>query len=193
MRAGRLFNLLLLLQNGGRMTAAELARRLEVSERTVLRDLEVLSGSGVPVYATRGPNGGFEMLDAFRQDIPPLAPGLSNARGRLRRVRVRLSPAALQLAIALGKPEAWRARPHADPARDRPDWIEGSFRFDSYDTAVRELLALGPDVEVLLPVEVREAMVDVGRRIAARHEDEIDDRRDSRAERRSTHEGVTSR
>ena len=63
MRAGRLLELLLVLQNGGRVTAAELAERLQVSERTVLRDIEVLSGSGVPVYATRGPGGGFELLD----------------------------------------------------------------------------------------------------------------------------------
>lgn len=178
MRAGRLFNLLLLLQNGGRMTAADLARRLEVSERTVLRDLEVLSGSGVPVYGTRGPNGGFELLDTFRAQVPPMAQGLSSGPGRLRRVRVRLSPSALQLAIALGKPEAWRARPHAERAPDRADWIEGSFRFDSYETAVRELLALGPDVEVLLPVEMREAMGEVGQRIAQRHEHQIHDRAD---------------
>ena len=183
MRAGRLLNLLLLLQNGGRMTAAELARRLEVSERTVLRDLEVLSGSGVPVYAIRGPNGGFEMLDTFRQEVPTLAAGLTSGVGRLRRVRVRLSPAALQLAIALGKPEAWRPRPHAEPDPERPDWIEGSFRFDSYDTAARELLALGLGVEVLLPVEMRETMAEVGRRITALHQHQIYDQAASRTDR----------
>lgn len=169
MRAGRLLRLLLLLQNGGRMTAAELARRLEVSERTVLRDLEVLSGSGVPVYATRGPGGGFEMLGTFRQDVPTPPPGLRDGRGRLRRVRVRIAPAALQRAIALGRPEAWRARPHAEPVADRPDWIEGSFRFDSYEDAVPELLALGADVEVLLPVGMRDAMADAARTIVRRH------------------------
>lgn len=169
MRAGRLLRLLLLLQNGGRMTAAELARRLEVSERTVLRDLEVLSGSGVPVYATRGPGGGFEMLGTFRQDVPTPPPGLRDGRGRLRRVRVRIAPAALQRAIALGRPEAWRVRPHAEPVADRPDWIEGSFRFDSYEDAVPELLALGADVEVLLPVGMRDAMADAARTIVRRH------------------------
>lgn len=169
MRAGRLLELLLLLQNGGRLTAAELAGRLQVSERTVLRDLDVLSGSGVPVYATRGPGGGFELLDTFRQSVPAVPPGLNAARGRLRRVRVRLSPAALQLALVTGQPEGWRARPEAEPAHDRPDWIEGSFRFGSYDAAIRELLALTPDVEVLLPVELRDAMAGVGRRIARLH------------------------
>lgn len=169
MRAGRLLNLLLALQNGGRLTAGELAHRLHVTERTVLRDIEVLSGAGVPVYGIRGPGGGFELLDTFEQSVPPLPPGLTAARGRLRRVRVRLAPGALQLALVTGKPDGWRARPSAQPVSDRPDWIEGSFRFDSHDAAVRELLALGPEVEVLLPVELRETMAAVGRRIARLH------------------------
>jgi predicted DNA-binding transcriptional regulator YafY len=59
MRAGRLITLIIVLQRRGRSTAAELAAELEVSERTVLRDLEALSGAGVPVYATRGPAAGF--------------------------------------------------------------------------------------------------------------------------------------
>ena len=170
MRAGRLMNLLLLLHSSGRITAGELARRLHVSERTVLRDLEVLSGSGVPVYAIRGPHGGFELLDTFDQTVPPLPPGLTTASGRLRRVRVRLSPAALQLALLLAKPDGWRPRPNTQPDPNRPDWIEGSFRFNSYDAAVRELLALGPDIEVVLPAELREAMSEVGRRITELHQ-----------------------
>ena len=169
MRAGRLLSLLLALQNGGRQTAGELADRLGVSERTVLRDIEVLSGSGVPVYGVRGPGGGFELLDTFDQAVPSLAPGLASDQGRLRRVRVRLAPAALQLALVSGRPEAWRVRPSFDPPADRPDWIEGSFRFTSYDAAVRELMALGPDVEVLLPEELRETMAAIGERIASMH------------------------
>ena len=170
MRAGRLLNLLLLLQNGGKLTARELADRLQVSERTVLRDIEVLSGSGVPVYGVRGPGGGFELLDTFEQSVPALPPGLAATTGRLRRVRVRVSPGALQLALVAGRPEGWRARPNPDPpATDRPDWIEGSFRFDSYDSALRELIALGPEVEVLLPAELRETMADIGRRVVDLH------------------------
>ncbi len=61
------------------------------------------------------------------------------------------------------------ARPHAEPVADRPDWIEGSFRFDSYEDAVPELLALGADVEVLLPVGMRDAMADAARTIVRRH------------------------
>lgn len=170
MRAGRLLSLLLVMQNGGRFTAAELAERLGVSPRTVLRDLEVLSGAGVPVYGVRGPGGGFEMLDTFDQTVPALPPGLNTASGRLRRVRVRIAPAALQLALVAGRPEGWRPRPAAAPAPDREDWLEGSFRFDSYDTAVRELMSLGSEVEVLLPVELRATMAALGRRIAAIHE-----------------------
>lgn len=174
MRAGRLLSLVLLLQNGERVTAGELARRLQVSERTVLRDIEVLSGAGVPVYSVRGPNGGFELLDTFEQQVPTVPAGLAAGRGRLRRVRVRLSPPALQMALVLGKPEGWRPRPPAQAHPDRPEWLEGSFRFDSYDGAVRELLGLGPQVEVLLPVELRRTMEEVGRRIADLHREEPD-------------------
>lgn len=169
MRAGRLLSLLLVLQNGGRHTAAELAQRLGVSERTILRDLEVLSGSGVPVYGVRGPSGGFELLDTFRQAVPPVPAGLTGGTGRLRRVRVRIAPSALQMALVAGRPEGWRPRPAATPAPDRPDWVEGSFRFGSYDAAMRELIALAPDVEVLLPEELRETMATIGRQIAELH------------------------
>jgi predicted DNA-binding transcriptional regulator YafY len=170
MRAGRLLRLVLILQDGRRHTASDLADQLQVSQRTVLRDLDTLSSAGVPVYAVRGPNGGFQLLDTFRQPVPSLPPGLDTSRDRLRRVRVRLSPSALQLALVNGRPEAWRPRPDPTPAPDRPDWIEGSFRFDSYDTAIRELLALGPDVEVLLPAELRASMATMGRRLAHLHQ-----------------------
>ena len=170
MRAGRLLSLLLVLQNGGRFTAAELADRLRVSERTVLRDMDVLSGAGVPVYGVRGPGGGFGLLDTFQQAVPPLPPGLTQSEGRLRRVRVRIAPSALQLALVTGKPEGWRPRPNAEPAVDRIDWAEGSFRFDSYAAAVRELVSLGPEVEVLLPAELRTTMAEIGRRMAQLHQ-----------------------
>ncbi len=169
MRAGRLLNLLLVLQNGGRFTARDLAQRLAVSERTVLRDIDTLSQAGVPVYGVRGPGGGFTMLDTFEQSAPPLPPGLAPGTGRLRRVRVRLAPAALQLALATGRPEGWRIRPSTELSSDRPDWLEGSFRFVSYDAAVRELLALGSEVEVLLPDDLRQTMAAIGQRIASLH------------------------
>ncbi|MEW2354250.1 WYL domain-containing protein [Spirillospora sp. NPDC029432] len=72
MRADRLISLLLLLRQRGRLTAATLASELEVSTRTVLRDIEALSAAGVPVYAERGRNGGFALLPDFRTDLTGL-------------------------------------------------------------------------------------------------------------------------
>lgn len=72
MRADRLISLVLLLRNRGLMSASQLAGELEVSERTVLRDIEALSTSGFPVYAERGRHGGFQLLPGFTTDLTGL-------------------------------------------------------------------------------------------------------------------------
>lgn len=74
MRADRLLSIMLLLQVHRRITARELAKRLEVSERTIYRDMEALSAAGVPVTAERGTGGGLVLSETFRTNLTGLNP-----------------------------------------------------------------------------------------------------------------------
>jgi predicted DNA-binding transcriptional regulator YafY len=72
MRADRLLSIMLLLEMHERMTAADLAKRLDVSERTILRDMEALSGAGIPVVAERGVGGGWRLIEGYRPRLTGL-------------------------------------------------------------------------------------------------------------------------
>ena len=72
MRADRLLSIMLLLQIYRRLTAGELARRLEVSERTIQRDMDALTTAGVPVVAERGAGGGWALVEGYRTNLTGL-------------------------------------------------------------------------------------------------------------------------
>ncbi len=75
MRADRLLSIIMLLQARGQMTAAQLAQELEVSKRTICRDMDVLSTAGVPVYGVPGRAGGYALLDSYRTTLTGLTEG----------------------------------------------------------------------------------------------------------------------
>jgi predicted DNA-binding transcriptional regulator YafY len=79
MRADRLLSILMILQTRGRMTAENLASELEVSQRTIYRDLIALSIAGVPVYSERGPGGGITLIEDYRTTLTGLTPDEARA------------------------------------------------------------------------------------------------------------------
>ena len=128
MRASRLLTIMMLLQTRGRMSAEALSEELDVSVRTVYRDIDQLSAAGVPVYADVGRNGGFALLDGWRTRLTGLTPSeaqamfLAGLPGPARELGLgdNMQQAELKLLAAL--PPDWQAeakrmssRFHLDP------------------------------------------------------------------------------
>lgn len=131
MRASRLLTLQMLLQSRGRMSARTLADELQVSVRTLHRDVDQLSAAGVPIYAERGRNGGFALLDGWRTSLTGLtraesqAVFLSGLAGPAAQLGLGSEVKAAQLKLLTALPTSWRdqaltvsARLHLDPV----DW-----------------------------------------------------------------------
>ncbi|MFF0586822.1 helix-turn-helix transcriptional regulator [Streptomyces sp. NPDC003781] len=158
MRAARLIKMVLLLQSRPTMTAAELARELEVSERTVTRDAQALSEAGVPVYAERGRAGGYRLIGGYRTRLTGLARGeaealfLSGVPGALREMGLEDAASAARLKVSAALLPSLRDASRTAAQRfhlDAPNWF-------------RE-----PETPELLPA-VADAVWD-DRRVAARY------------------------
>ncbi|GAA4830010.1 WYL domain-containing protein [Saccharopolyspora rosea] len=128
MRASRLIALLCLLQARGSMTGAELARELEVSERTVARDVLALAEAGVPVYAERGRTGGYRLLGGYRQRLT----GLHRAEAEALLLAGVPGPAGdMGLADAVAAARVKLSASLAPPLRDAPERVGRRFHLDA--------------------------------------------------------------
>src|SRR5438874_2519218 len=198
MRASRLLSILTTLQARGQVTAPELAEACEVSVRTIYRDIDALAAAGIPVYADRGAEGGYRLLDGYRVRLNGLSqpeaealfmtglPGPAAALG----LDAAMLAAQTKLMAALPanlRPNAGRMqeRFHLD-APSQP-YVRTRTRIEETSDAAgwriavvpigktvwhaaAELLRLGAEAEVLAPAELRDRMAELTQAMAARYQ-----------------------
>jgi DNA-binding transcriptional ArsR family regulator len=128
MRADRLLSILMLLQTRGRMTARDLAEQLEVSERTIYRDLDALGMAGIPVYPERGPGGGYSLVDGYQTRLT----GLTRTEIRALFLSTTIGPLAdLGMARALEDALLKLSASLSDEARSYIEQTRQRFHIDS--------------------------------------------------------------
>src|SRR5450755_891180 len=135
MKSSRLLSILMLLQARGRMTASALAQAMEVSERTILRDVDQLSAAGVPLWAERGRHGGFQLRPGWSTELTGMTEPEANALllaglpGPATELGLGAAAASARLKLVASLPAEWReqaehvgARLHIDPV----DWYRAA-------------------------------------------------------------------
>ena len=139
MRASRLLSILLLLQARRRMTAQQLAEQLEVSPRTIYRDVESLHAAGIPLYGSAGHDGGYQLLDGFRTHLTGLTAAeadtlmLAGMPGPAAELGHGAAVAALQLKLQAALPRELRVRAERAARRfhlDPSGWFQDGDRSD---------------------------------------------------------------